>query len=293
MNVSTSADIFPLSEGPPPLVNGVNGDSGGGILWNNDPNSTTANGYDRDSLGSDESLGGALLTPIPWLRNASHESDESEESRQGGNPDRPDDGLGEPIELSDEPRDIGPAGAGNGGASMAIASHSDPLVPDREDGAVTQGELMRMEQEAGVVPVAVNRPAIGIEDAGEMDEVDEAVPHARGPDLVGAVDMGKVDGKDMQVRIGSPPAATEDGETRSNWHADPNDAKEVLSDSRKGGDGQGVETVEGFEIVRKEDEMQIDEKEGQGAEGGDGDEDEDIVLVDADGKTEDENGSQK
>ena len=281
VNVSSPADIFPLSETPPQLVNGVNGDTGGGILWKNDPNATS-NGYDRDSLGSDESLGGALLTPIPWLRNANHtvESGEVEENKG----DREDDGLGEPLELpsanGDSDGSESRSGDGNAGAAMAVTGHGDPLVPGREDGAVTQGELIRMEQEAGVVPVAVNRPGVmmGVDpDGNEIEETEEQVPHARGPDLVGAIDMGKVDGKDVQVHIGSPPL----DEPRQ--QVDPNDAQEVLSASGTEG---ALGTVDGFEMVGKEDEMQVDEKESDKDEVKE--KDEDLVLVDADGQMEDE-----
>lgn len=102
------------------MTNGLGtGSGGGGILWTN---SDTRDG----GLGSDESLGGALLTPIPWLKNGE---------------------------------------VAGGGTSMSPMRSSDPLetvetpsgsafVPERVDGAVTQGELIRMEQEAGIVPVS-------------------------------------------------------------------------------------------------------------------------------------------
>lgn len=275
VNVSSSAGIFPLSEAPPLLVNGVNGDStAGGILYKSDSQSSS-NSYDKDSLGSDESLGGALLTPIPWLRNTNPDHDEESKSER----EAEDDGLGDPIELGSEVRE-----SRNSNDAMTASGQADPLVPEREDGAVTQGELIRMEQEAGVVPVAVSRPTHTIEGEESNEETDDAVPHARGPDLVGAIDMGKVDGKDVQVRIGSPPGlAAEEGKT-----VDPNDAQDVLAGGEKDGSSRvSPDTAEGFEIVRKEDEMQVDEKadpnESQGR-----DKDDDIVLVDADGKTEEE-----
>ena len=40
------------------LVNGVNGIGSSGLMFSD------------SALGSDESLGGALLTPIPWLNNS-------------------------------------------------------------------------------------------------------------------------------------------------------------------------------------------------------------------------------
>ncbi|KAK6387151.1 hypothetical protein LTS17_000417 [Exophiala oligosperma] len=289
VSVSSSADIFPLSD-TPPIVNGVNGDGGGGILWTNNDN---RNGYDSNSLGSDESLGGALLTPIPWLRNglggregSSEESGHLDSDQSAGA-----DSLDDPLSVTD-----------------SHVHGGDPLVPGRPDGAVTQGELMRMEQEAGVVPVNPNsnnngpgsRTMAGAEEGLYMDEEGDLVPHARGPDVVGSVDMGRIDGHDVEIRIGSPPQ--EEG-----GPADPNDAQTVLpgqdnlaqSHHKTGGE------ADDFEIVLKEteaaggreggteqdmDAMQVD---AEGAARGDGqkpteERDEDIVLVDADGKTEDD-----
>ncbi|EEP75752.1 predicted protein [Uncinocarpus reesii 1704] len=62
VSVSSGADIFPLPLAVPPSIvdgsftNGVNGTTGFSL-------------FNDASLGSDESLGGALLTPIPWLSN--------------------------------------------------------------------------------------------------------------------------------------------------------------------------------------------------------------------------------
>lgn len=58
----------------------------------------------------------------------------------------------------------------------------------RMEGGVTQGELLRQEQRAGVVPVSQlegnNRG-----DSDGLGEEDE-VPHARGPEEIGMEDMG-------------------------------------------------------------------------------------------------------
>lgn len=276
------------------MVNGVNGDGGGGILWNNND---TRNGYDSSSLGSDESLGGALLTPIPWLRNGlgGVEGSSEESGQLDSDQSASTDSLGEPLLMPE-----------HGG--------SDPLVPERPDGAVTQGELMRMEQEAGVIPVtqnphegngAVLRTMAGAEEGLYMDEDGDAVPHARGPDIVGSVDMGRVGGQDVQIRIGSPPQ--EDGKT-----ADANDAQTVLpgqDDLPTVGesDAEVSSTAESddFEIVLKDSEgtaadadaMQVDEsgvsdkKQEQNGQQATEVRDGDVVLVDADGKTEDEAAS--
>jgi hypothetical protein len=286
VNVSSSADIFPLSETPPVFPNGVNGDSsGGGILYKSDSQSSS-NSYDKDSLGSDESLGGALLTPIPWLRNKDLDSgDDSKADKEAD-----DDGLGEPIEFGDGDSQATTArNSRNSNDVMAVSGQGDPLVPEREDGAVTQGELIRMEQEAGVVPVAVTRPVHGLQgdpDDNELGEIDtdDGVPHARGPDVVGAIDMGKVDGKDMQVNIGSPPGLkAQDGKP-----TDPNGAQQVLAGGEKTeSDRTSPDSIESFELVKKEDDMQVDDKESPSKDSQAKDKDDDIVLVDADGKMED------
>lgn len=302
VSVSSTADIFPLSEAPA-IVNGVNGDGGLRILWNNND---TRNGYDGDSLGSDESLGGALLTPIPWLRNGISSVEDSGEhlTQHDSNSSASSDGLGEPISL------------------VGVSGNGDPLVPERVDGAVTQGELMRIEQEAGVVPLTQNREDTSVTrtmidadgDDGYLDE-SEVIPHARGPDVVGSVDMGRVDGKDVELHIGSPPT----GEPKHG--TDPNNAQDVLT-TEDSQDNAAASTVTGtsgsttgatstadsddFEIVHKEsadeeDAMQLDDaissmttkdkdapvsssEPTSAAEEQDGD----IVLVDADGKTEDD-----
>ncbi|KAI5846991.1 hypothetical protein BZA05DRAFT_131924 [Tricharina praecox] len=110
LSVSSTATAFPLEPANSVLQNGGNSGATGGV------NGTFG-------LGSDESLGGALLTPIPWLMR--------------------DDCGGEAEEhaLSPSP---GPA----------------PGV------GVTQGELLRMEQEAGVIPA--NQVQMGEEERKEV-----------------------------------------------------------------------------------------------------------------------------
>ncbi|KAL2432770.1 hypothetical protein ABEF95_015171 [Exophiala dermatitidis] len=346
VSVSSTADIFPLSD-TPALVNGVNGDGGGGILWNNS-DGRNGTGYDNNSLGSDESLGGALLTPIPWLRNGIGGADAGEDSSMHLEGD------------NDDSSEIDSSMAGSGSNSMSSSVEQDPLVPERADGAVTQGELMRMEQEAGVVPVTARNAqhtsrtmAGGTEDGVYMDggAEEDDVPHARGPDVVGAIDVGRVDGHDVQIRIGSPPRGDGDAERsdRGNTAAaarhatDPNDAQTVLPGQQDTlpGSGSGdrdaaVDTDDDFEIVLKDrtgsvagagdddaeaevDQMQVDETEQsasatttittssaidrtdkqqdqtQGQEHGAGssaeEQDGDIVIVDADGKADDEPAS--
>lgn len=258
-------------------MNGVNGDGAGGILWSN---SDTRNGYDSNSLGSDESLGGALLTPIPWLRNGvSVGEDSSEDSGLlDSNASTSTDGLDDPLSLP------------------ITHADGDSLVPGRPDGAVTQGELIRLEQEAGVVPVTRNPPDTHVSGTLEENSLlddEELVPHARGPDLLGSVDMGRVDGQDVEIRIGS--LHDEDGKEKE---TDTTDAQPVVPDTSASlnttmptGLGSTLD-AEDFEIVLKDaveggetDIMQLDEKKTQDPTSDE--HDGDIVLVDVDGKTGD------
>jgi hypothetical protein len=74
---------------------------------------------------------------------------------------------------------------GDSGSPSNAAESTE--VSLRAEGGVTQGELLRQEQRAGVVPVAQLAGSRGDTDgAGEDDEM----PHARGPEEIGMEDMG-------------------------------------------------------------------------------------------------------
>ncbi|KAI9840530.1 MAG: hypothetical protein M1838_004017 [Thelocarpon superellum] len=208
VSVSSTADIFPLAAAA------VTTESNEGGLLNGTGGLLPSGASSAGGLGSDESLGGALLTPIPWLLH-----DQQGEVRT------------ESTEIVDGP---------NGAGSIETVSVSVRGIPStspriahesamREAGAVTQGELLRQEQEAGVVPVAhitgrqtrsatarglaseshaaassssssssssstgaaVEENEHADEDEGEGEgESEHDHPHARGPDLVGVEDMG-------------------------------------------------------------------------------------------------------
>ncbi|GAB7364659.1 hypothetical protein MBLNU230_g5461t1 [Neophaeotheca triangularis] len=191
VSVSSPASDFPL----PALQAGT----GSGFLTNGELNGSGEVGL-SEGLGSDEALGGALLTPIPWLKP------EAVGNVQGGNgggaaaggQSSPGGGEGELRSEGVETID-GPTGPGrietvsvtvNGIMSTAPQAHpttlqaADPTSPSLSDqsdastpshastastastteaqlrasGGVTQGELLRQEQEAGVVPVAQSQP---------------------------------------------------------------------------------------------------------------------------------------
>lgn len=215
----------PLTDFPLPTLRVP---ANGGFLTNGE---VQVNGVsERDGLGSDESLGGALLTPIPWLRNQTGilaSSSGTDSNSQG-------ELHSESTEMVDGPH--GPGGietvsvtvngihstgvpqqqvTSSPIASPTLSEQSDASTGSassteaqlREQGAVTQGELLRQEQEAGVVPMsAAGQPrrvlhytgAVGRESASAVPSITEAAldegmgeqPHARGPEEIGDVDMG-------------------------------------------------------------------------------------------------------
>lgn len=255
VSVSSPVSDFPL----PIMSTNVNG----GFLSNGDPG--MLNGItEREGLGSDESLGGALLTPIPWLRGPGNSQQTGASS--GGSSSQDGELHSESTETIE-----GPNGAGsvetvsvtvNGISSSAAAnqqqsqsqqsnSNSTPASPTlseqsdassssgsgesleaqlRREGGVTQGELLRQEQEAGVVPISqassgARRPLIsGYADtasgvAGEVEMTGgepEEIPHARGPEVIGMEDtgpqhksLGAGEALDMEAAVGrarSPPS---------------------------------------------------------------------------------------
>jgi hypothetical protein len=155
VSVTSTADFFPL-----PTTHPFGYGPDGASLTNG-----------AIGLGSDEALGGALLTPIPWLKDHALQGEVHTES----------------TELVD-----GPLGTGsietvtvsvNGVNSLQLIG-STPTVTARPGGAVTQGELIRQEQEAGIVPLSQ------VNDDDPADEIAEEHIHARGPEEVDVTDTG-------------------------------------------------------------------------------------------------------
>lgn len=325
VSVSSPVSDFPLPSlnAPPP----------GGFLTNGD--TSQVNGIsERDGLGSDESLGGALLTPIPWLRNNSLASVAASASQ---------DSEGELHSHSTETIE-GPNGAGrietvtvtvNGVPSATSVAHTAPapLSPTlseqsdassssssggtteaqlREQGAVTQGELLRQEQEAGVIPLTQLSPrrsliaggavAVGREPAiigmpgstpDMMDERSEEHPHARGPEEIGMEDMGpqhqSLDaGLDMEAAVGrgrskspQPPPAAVSPEPVPAPIAEAE--AEAAAEDDAGEPGKDPQDVEkDVEMLKEAMELE-QEEEAKDADG-------DVVIADADGRPVDERG---
>lgn len=193
VHVTSNASIYPLPaavQDPRALPNGTGSHADpNSISWGNSTITVP-------SLGSDESLGGALLTPIPWLRP---QNQVAISSGNGGS--HVQEFTGEVKTESTETID-GPNGAGsietvsisvNGipSATLSSTANKDNRGGLRAEGGITQGELLRQEQRAGVVPAAqlANSRNSGDPD-GLKSEEDDELPHARGPEDIGMEDTG-------------------------------------------------------------------------------------------------------
>ncbi|KAG5979190.1 hypothetical protein E4U55_005467 [Claviceps digitariae] len=163
VRVSSATNTYPL---PPAIFDlsklGLNGedsrdgDAAAHVAWSNP---TVA------ALGTDEALGGALLTPIPWLTRRSPEGSTDGEGEGEG------DGDGETTSTPMSTSTMTTPAAGgaqihseatetidgpNGVGSIETVSVSVNGVPStgHHTRGITQGELLRQEQRAGVVPVS-------------------------------------------------------------------------------------------------------------------------------------------
>ncbi|KAF7557214.1 hypothetical protein G7046_g6094 [Stylonectria norvegica] len=179
VQVTSGTNTYPLPLAVPDMSSmNINGedpkDPAVGVAWSNPM---------AAALGTDEALGGALLTPIPWLARRSPESQSDTPGAQIHS---------ESTETIDGP---------NGMGSIETVSVSVNGVPSTgHTRGVTQGELLRQEQRAGVVPVSQlsraqeaaseeERARYRDEDEEQAEE-EEEVPHARGPEEIGVGDTG-------------------------------------------------------------------------------------------------------
>ncbi|KAJ5606228.1 hypothetical protein N7510_009009 [Penicillium lagena] len=133
VSVTSSADVFPFqtqtsTAGP----NGILHAGGAGSTY-----------LATDAFGGDESLGGALLTPIPWLTNASFESEDGSALE---------DATGEAITAQPPDAEVdGTTGAAENEDSAAAVVSSPP--PDQSE----------------EVPHARGPPVVGVKDMGLQD----------------------------------------------------------------------------------------------------------------------------
>ncbi|KAL8709683.1 MAG: hypothetical protein Q9220_005623 [cf. Caloplaca sp. 1 TL-2023] len=212
---------------------------------------------------ADDTLGGAALTPIPWLQQqprdpevpaafsaatttGDHLRRESTTAIDGPN------GVGsvETVTVATTTSTPNPtpntlnANVGNNGTAAAAAGAG--TVP-RHQQAVTQGELIREEQIQGVVPVARHTvtPTQQQTEAGEegTGAGGIVIPHARGPEEVGVADMGpqqlgrRTGGFDAEGAVGRKG----EGEMMAGAGGGGGGKREGEGDGEMVGDGEGKE----------------------------------------------------
>jgi hypothetical protein len=207
-----------------------------------------------------------LLTPIPWLSakpgNGSHSPLEGEVKTESTEMIDGPNGMGgiETVSVSvngisstvrEAPSSLSPTPDGNGGTGL------------RAEGGVTQGELLRQEQRAGVVPAAQLAGHRG--DVDGMGEEDET-PHARGPEEIGMEDMGpqaavsgserggpniSLQGIDVEAAVGRKIDSTEEDITKDQVDVEPSTPKREADEELGGEEKRVKEDVkeEDFELV--------------------------------------------
>jgi len=249
VHVTSGANTFPLPPAIPDPSSAAILSNGGtldplSVSWGN-----PASGPQQNGLGSDESLGGALLTPISWLQpskiNGSHSPLEGEVTTES-------------TEMIEGPNGLGGIETVTVSVNGISSTKSDSALL-RAEGGVTQGELLRQEQRAGVVPVAQLHTKGDTDGFGEEDES----PHARGPDEIGPEDIGtqhtgsssekggsmvRMQGIDVEAAVGrkTDGASTEGSEISPPGTPKREAEEDIASDAKrikedvKDADGDGV-----------------------------------------------------
>lgn len=265
VHVTSGNNIYPLPPAIPDMshmhINGVT-EAAGAQEDSSDPKPEqpaqaiwASNSTGGAPIGSDEALGGALLTPIPWLaRRAANGGDGSSESGEsstlgseaGGTSLAVGQGAGSNTSANSSPTSQqrqgrqfemqvrtestetidGPNGMGSIETVSVSINGISSLSAAQQQRVITQGELIRQEQRAGVVPVSqlarsgpvvvTSNPSASSTAAEESADTtmgegegegeahkdtsseksdddmadEEEAPHARGPDLIGPADMG-------------------------------------------------------------------------------------------------------
>ncbi|KAI1267696.1 hypothetical protein F5Y18DRAFT_443466 [Xylariaceae sp. FL1019] len=138
VHVTSGLNVYPLpsinAQNPAGLANGIASQS----LW--------------ASPGSDEALGGALLTPIPWLAPSQQvatgsATPPSQTATQESSSDLEGQVRTESTETIEGPNGVGSV------ETVSVSVNGIPSIGARGVG-VTQGELLRQEQRAGLVPIS-------------------------------------------------------------------------------------------------------------------------------------------
>ncbi|KAI1475661.1 hypothetical protein F4774DRAFT_421416 [Daldinia eschscholtzii] len=178
--------------------------------------------------GSDEALGGALLTPIPWLQPNQQIGGPSQSSLGTPgtrSPNSQNSGVVGPVSGSDLEGEVrtestetieGPNGMGSI-ETVSVSVNGIPSMGARGIG-VTQGELLRQEQRAGVVPVSQLVPSHHVHGGNPHAQVHRrasASPGAESPQNVAATTSSS-GSPEAERKSQSPPGADTPASTSSN-----------------------------------------------------------------------------
>ena len=172
----------------------------------------------------------------------------------------------------------------NGVSSATAQPGSDSEIASlRAEGGITQGELLRQEQRAGVVPATQLGGRGDSDGLGEEDEL----PHARGPEEIGMEDMGPQHSAGSGTERGAVGMQGIDIEAAVGRRLDPNsDDDEDVEKEVKDDEEATDESKEPSTPKRDADEELGGEEKRVKAD--DANKSEDVDIVDADGKTADE-----
>ncbi|PKY07298.1 hypothetical protein P168DRAFT_302255 [Aspergillus campestris IBT 28561] len=195
VSVTSSADIFPVQTGsgataPTPQPNGIISSATNGAA---DPSSTFALFQDTHVPGSDESLGGALLTPIPWLTGASAEAAAAAVGSSPGG-----EATSEDITLGVAPTEVP--------SNDILTTESSTTTTSTIIKTTTIDQHQQQQSSPHEEPTTTTTTTIetqAMEGAGGSPQSDPAedVPHARGPPVVGVEDMGLQDGRGVEMTL--------------------------------------------------------------------------------------------
>ncbi|KAE8349787.1 hypothetical protein BDV28DRAFT_54325 [Aspergillus coremiiformis] len=154
MSITSSADVFQLQmHASTGQSNGIlNGAESGPM-------------FSEHALGSDESLGGALLTPIPWLSNV---TSPVAEDGAGAHLSEDHQVMSEVSAQQQFPQQV------TDGAADAVLGHSATSAIENQ-------------------PMEYTTP--------QQTDPSEDIPHARGPQILGVEDLGLQDGKGVEMTL--------------------------------------------------------------------------------------------
>ncbi|KAI1378769.1 hypothetical protein F4677DRAFT_411937 [Hypoxylon crocopeplum] len=212
VHVTSGLNIYPL----PPAVPDMKSAS----LLSNGLSDTLAAPTPWATPGSDEALGGALLTPIPWLQPNHHgiggpspsslgtPGQRSPTGGGGGQSSAAASPMGNDLEgevrtESTETID-GPNGVGSI-ETVSVSVNGIPSMGARGVG-VTQGELLRQEQRAGVVPVSQLVPSHHVHSGNPHAQVHRRASASPTPESSSPTTSGTLEGERTSQ---SPPTAAD------------------------------------------------------------------------------------